>query len=229
MKAIVLAAGLGTRLRPITNDTPKSLVKVMGEAMAERQVRFLKERGIEDITIVTGYLAEKFDYLKEKYGVKLVFNDKYDKYNNIYTMYLVKDLLPDSYVIEGDIYMNSNIFRSDIKDTSYFSCYKKNFSNEWELKFNKEDKIEDIVIGNGSGYIMCGISYWSKSEGELIKSKLEKISDIDDYKNLYWDNVVKDNIARLNIRIEKLDDKDLFEIDSIEDLKATEKELLRNK
>ena len=201
----------------------------MGEAMAERQVRFLKERGIEDITIVTGYLAEKFDYLKEKYGVKLVFNDKYDKYNNIYTMYLVKDLLPDSYVIEGDIYMNSNIFRSDIKDTSYFSCYKKNFSNEWELKFNKEDKIEDIVIGNGSGYIMCGISYWSKSEGELIKSKLEKISDIDDYKNLYWDNVVKDNIARLNIRIEKLDDKDLFEIDSIEDLKATEKELLRNK
>lgn len=229
MKAIVLAAGLGTRLRPITNDTPKSLVKVMGEAMAERQVRFLKERGIEDITIVTGYLAEKFDYLKEKYGVKLVFNDKYDKYNNIYTMYLVKDLLPDSYVIEGDIYMNSNIFRSDIKDTSYFSCYKKNFSNEWELKFNKEDKIEDIIIGNGSGYIMCGISYWSKSEGELIKSKLEKISDIDDYKNLYWDNVVKDNIARLNIRIEKLDDKDLFEIDSIEDLKATEKELLRNK
>lgn len=144
-------------------------------------------------------------------------------------MYLVKDLLPDSYVIEGDIYMNSNIFRSDIKDTSYFSCYKKNFSNEWELKFNKEDKIEDIIIGNGSGYIMCGISYWSKSEGELIKSKLEKISDIDDYKNLYWDNVVKDNIARLNIRIEKLDDKDLFEIDSIEDLKATEKELLRNK
>ena len=229
MKAIVLAAGLGTRLRPITNDTPKSLVKVMGEAMAERQVRFLKEGGIEDITIVTGYLAEKFDYLKEKYGVKLVFNDKYDKYNNIYTIYLVKDLLPDSYVIEGDIYMNSNIFRSDIKDTSYFSCYKKNFSNEWELKFNKEDKIEDIVIGNGSGYIMCGISYWSKSEGELIKSKLEKISDIDDYKNLYWDNVVKDNIARLNIRIEKLDDKDLFEIDSIEDLKATEKELLRNK
>lgn len=105
MKAIVLAAGLGTRLRPITNDTPKSLVKVMGEAMAERQVRFLKERGIEDITIVTGYLAEKFDYLKEKYGVKLVFNDKYDKYNNIYTMYLVKDLLPDSYVIEGDIYI----------------------------------------------------------------------------------------------------------------------------
>ncbi|MBC2578396.1 NTP transferase domain-containing protein [Peptostreptococcus russellii] len=226
MKAIILAAGLGTRLRPITNTTPKSLVKVMDEAMAERQVRFLKEKGIEDITIVTGYLAEKFDYLKEKYGVKLVFNDKYDKYNNIYTMYLVKDILPDSYVIEGDIYMNNNIFRSDIKETSYFSCYKENFSNEWELKYNSSDRVEDIVVGDGNGYIMCGISYWSKKEGEFIKSKLEKISDINDYKNFYWDNVVKDNISNLNIKIEKLNQNDLFEIDSIEDLEATEKKLL---
>lgn len=226
MKAIILAAGLGTRLRPITNTTPKSLVKVMDEAMAERQVRFLKEKGIEDITIVTGYLAEKFDYLKEKYGVKLVFNDKYDKYNNIYTMYLVKDILPDSYVIEGDIYMNNNIFRSDIKETSYFSCYKENFSNEWELKYNSADRVEDIVVGDGNGYIMCGISYWSKKEGEFIKSKLEKISDINDYKNFYWDNVVKDNISNLNIKIEKLNQNDLFEIDSIEDLEATEKKLL---
>lgn len=222
MKAIILAAGLGTRLRPITNNTPKSLVKVMNESMAERQVRFLKEKGINNITIVTGYLAEKFEYLKEKYGVNLVFNDKYDRYNNIYTMYLVKEMLPDSYVVEGDVYMNNNIFKSDIKESSYFSCYKEGFLNEWELKFDSENKIKDIVVGDGNGYIMCGISYWSKEDGEFIKSKLEKISDINDYKNLYWDNIVKDNISNLNIKIEKLNKYDLFEIDSIADLEATE-------
>ncbi|MGE5627660.1 MAG: sugar phosphate nucleotidyltransferase, partial [Solirubrobacterales bacterium] len=69
MRAIILAAGMGTRLRPLTNNTPKSLVKVKGEPMAERQIRFLKEKGIEDIVVVTGYLNDKFDYLKEKYGV----------------------------------------------------------------------------------------------------------------------------------------------------------------
>ena len=227
MRAIILAAGLGTRLRPLTNSTPKSLVKVMDEPMAERQVRFLKEKGIDDITIVTGYLAEKFDYLKEKYNVNLVYNDKYDQYNNIYTMYLVKDILPDSYVVEGDVYMNNNVFKSDIKNTSYFSCYKEGFSNEWELKFDDDSNVEDIVVGDGNGYIMCGISYWSKDEGEYIKEKLEKISDIEDYKNLYWDNIVKENISNLNIKIEKLKKDDLFEIDSVEDLKKAEEELGR--
>lgn len=228
MKAIILAAGLGTRLRPITNSTPKSLVKVMNEPMAERQVRFLHEKGIEDITIVTGYLSDKFEYLKEKYKVKLVYNDKYDKYNNIYTMYLVRDILPDSYVVEGDVYMNHNIFKSGIKNTSYFSCYKENFSNEWELKFDGENNVEDIVVGSGNGYIMCGISYWGQKEGEFIREKLEKISDIKDYENLYWDNIVKDNISNLNIKIEKLKNDDLFEIDSVEDLEAAERSISGN-
>ncbi|MDY4421953.1 NTP transferase domain-containing protein, partial [Clostridium perfringens] len=91
MRAILLAAGMGTRLRPLTLDTPKSLIEVNGRPLLERQIEFLRERGVEEIIVVTGYLAEKFDYLKDKYGVKLVNNDKYDIYNNIYTMYLVRE------------------------------------------------------------------------------------------------------------------------------------------
>ena len=75
MKAIILAAGLGTRLRPMTENTPKALVKVNQKPLVEYQIEFLKERGIDDIIIVVGYLKEQFDYLKEKYGVRLVFND----------------------------------------------------------------------------------------------------------------------------------------------------------
>lgn len=88
MKAIILAAGLGTRLRPMTENTPKALVKVNQKPLVEYQIEFLKERGIDDIIIVVGYLKEQFDYLKEKYGVRLVFNDKYADYNNFYSLYL---------------------------------------------------------------------------------------------------------------------------------------------
>ena len=61
MRAIILAAGMGTRLRPITNKKPKSLVEVAGEAMTERQVRFLKDQGINDIIVVVGYQKDAFD------------------------------------------------------------------------------------------------------------------------------------------------------------------------
>lgn len=108
MRAILLATGMGTRLRPITNETPKSLIKINGKPLIERQIEFLKEVGIQDIIIVTGYLNEKFNYLTDKYNVKSVYNDKYNVYNNIYTMYLVREYLPDSYVIDADTYLSKN-------------------------------------------------------------------------------------------------------------------------
>ena len=98
MKAIILAAGLGTRLRPMTENTPKALVQVNQKPLIEYQIEFLKEKGIHDIIIIVGYLKEQFDYLKEKYGVRLVFNDKYADYNNFYSLYLVKEELANSYV-----------------------------------------------------------------------------------------------------------------------------------
>ena len=86
MRAILLAAGIGSRLRPLTLETPKPLIKINDESMIERQIKFLKEVGINEIIVVTGYLKEKFNFLKEKYGVTIIHNNKYDKYNNIYTI-----------------------------------------------------------------------------------------------------------------------------------------------
>ena len=120
MRAILLAAGMGTRLRPLTIDTPKSLISVNGKPMLETQIQFLKEKGIDDIIVVTGYLSEKFEYIKEKYGVKLIHNDKYDIYNNIYTMYLVREYLDDSYVIDADVYLHKNFIDSEIDKSTYF-------------------------------------------------------------------------------------------------------------
>lgn len=218
MRAILLAAGMGTRLRPLTLNTPKSLIVVNGKPLAERQIEALKEKGINDITIVTGYLSEKFEYLKEKYNVNIVYNDKYDKYNNIYTMYLVRELLGDAYVIDADVYINRNFIKDKIKDSTYFSAYKENFNNEWKLEFDNSNNISDINITSGDGYILSGVSYWAENDAKIIVDKLEKAIESKNFENLYWDNIVKDNLENLNIKLEKLNTNDIFEIDSVEEL-----------
>lgn len=222
MRAILLAAGMGTRLRPITNETPKSLIKVNGKPLLERQVEFLNENGIEEIIVLTGYLAEKFDYLKEKYNVKLVYNDKYNVYNNIYSMYLVREYLEDCYVIDADTYLSRNFLKKELKVSTYFSGKKKDFQNEWSLHFDEKERVNDIVTSSGDGYIMSGVSYWNNEDGKFIKTKLEKALESDHWQNLYWDNIVKDNLSKVYVEIQKIKSNDWFEIDSLEDLKKLE-------
>ncbi len=226
MRAILLAAGMGTRLRPITLETPKPLIEINGESMIERQIKCLKEIGVEDIIVVTGYLKEKFDFLKEKYGIKTVHNDMYDKYNNIYTMYLVKDYLKDTYVIEGDIYLNKNFLRKDIEKSSYFSAPKYGFQNEWMLNVDKNGRVTAIEEGSEDGrYIMCGVSYWNEKDGEYIVKKLEEKVEDGDFTTLFWDHIVRDNIQKVDVRLEKLDSDDVYEIDSLEELQWIEENL----
>lgn len=222
MRAIILAAGMGTRLRPLTNETPKSLVKVNGEPMAERQIRFLKEKGIDDIIVVTGYLKDKFDYLKEKYGVKLIHNDKYDVYNNVYTVYLAREYLEDAYVSEADVYMCRNFFKENMEHSAYFAGEKENFQGEWKVFFDNFGKLNHVEVGDGTGYIMSGISYWTKEDGRLIKEKLEATVEKGGIENTYWDSVVAENLKVMDIRVEKIGKNDWFEIDSIKDLEAAE-------
>lgn len=222
MRAIILAAGMGTRLRPLTNDTPKSLVKVNGEPMAERQIRFFKEKGIDDIIVVTGYLKDSFEYLKDKYGVKLIHNDKYNIYNNVYTVYLVREYLQDAYVAEADVYMCRNFFKENMEHSAYFIGEKENFKGEWKVSFDEELKVAQVEVGDGSGYIMSGISYWTKANGLIIKEKLEETIKIGNIENTYWDSIPAGNLKNMDIRVEKIAGDSWFEIDSLEDLKTAE-------
>lgn len=217
MNAIILAAGMGTRLRPLTNDIPKCMVKVNGVPMVERQIQFLHEANIKDITLVSGYKAERLDYLKEKYNVNIIFNEKYDICNNIYSMVKSLDIFRDTWVIEGDIYMHKNCFSQDINQSTYFAAYKQNYVNEWGLETNDEGKLIDIVIGNGTGFIMSGISFWTRKDSELIKNRIQELISKNDYTNLFWDNAVIDIHKSLDINVTRFNN--IFEID-------TEKELI---
>lgn len=224
MRAIILAAGMGTRLRPLTLETPKALTIVNGKPLLERQIEYLNAKGITDITIVTGYLAEKFDYLKNKYGVNLIFNEKYDKYNNIYTMNLVKELLGDSYVIDADIYLNRNFFENKVQKSTYFAPYRNSFENEWKLIYDDNNEVHGIeIVEKGEGHILAGVSYWSKRDSDIIKKELTSIMNSDNFMDYYWDDIVRMNIDKLNVSIIKLGEEDIFEIDSLEELEQVKK------
>ncbi len=219
MNAIILAAGLGSRLRPITDTIPKSLIHVNGKPIIETQIEYLHEIGIKDITIVTGYLYGEFEYLKDKYNLSLVNNKYYDKYNNIYTMSLVIDKMSDTYVLDADVFMTRNFLVKDINESTYFSG-TKNAVGEWELRCN-DNKVTEITSSNGVALIMSGVSYWAANDTNYIKEKLlNKISNNKNWVSLYWDDIIKENIENIDIRVVKISSNDWFEIDTIEEYQA---------
>ena len=220
MNAIILAAGMGTRLRPLTVDKPKCMVEVNGTPMVEQQIKFLREFGVNDITLVSGYKAESLDFLREKYGVDIVFNDKFDVCNNIYSMYLVRDRLKDTFVLEGDVYMHKNCLSAKSHST-YFSKWNENYKREWGLKVDENNKLLDIVPGDGCGYIMSGISYWTAEDAAKIVKRMEAIIESEDYTDLFWDNVVLDIHQELDIYVQRVDD--IYEIDTVEELREVER------
>mgnify|MGYP004625435821 FL=1 len=222
MNAIILAAGMGTRLRPLTNDRPKCLVAVNGVPMVERQIQFLKEKGIDDITLISGYKAEALAYLKDKYGVDIVFNDRYDTCNNINSLYIVKERFRDTYVLEGDVFMDKNVLLSDVSQSTYFAR-KKKYENEWGLEVDENNRLVKINIGAGEGYLMSGISYWKKEDCQKIIAHMEEVYATKDYTHLYWDNMVLDIYPELNIHVKEIED--IYEIDTPEELKEVESKL----
>lgn len=224
MNAIIIAAGIGSRLRPLTYKTPKPLIKIFGKPMLENSIEYLIEAGINEIIIVVGYLKGEFFYLEKKYKqVKLIYNEKFDQYNNIYSFYLIRNYLKDSFILDGDIYLRKNVFKQQLSNSSYLA--KKIFysNDEWQLILN-DNIIKKIVIGGKNNYIMSGISFWKEKDSKVLKELVEKyILDLDVNKNLYWDNIVKDNIENFKLGIIHLNNTDIIEIDTLEELKKIDR------
>ncbi|MGL4268430.1 MAG: sugar phosphate nucleotidyltransferase [Plesiomonas sp.] len=224
MNAIILAAGMGTRLRPLTENKPKPLVEINGTPIIESQLSQLTQLGIDDITIVTGYQAEKFHYLKDKYPVSFVFNDKYETYNNWYSLFLVRDKLGDTFIMDGDVFINKNIFIKNPAVSTYYCKLSNDFNNEWTVLFNETNKITNITIDSctpqeSSKYFFSAISFWKEKESSIIKDNLISLYRTrDENKTLFWDNLIIDKLSELDLYAHIVNDDELYEIDSINDM-----------
>ncbi len=217
--AIIMAAGFSSRFAPLSYEMPKALIKVKGEVLIERQITQLKEAGIHDITLVVGYKAEMFNYLKEKFQVEILLNDEYRVKNNISTLYKVRDRLKNTLICSADNYFTQNPFL-DAETTSYYSSiYVSGETEEWCLELNDEDFITDVTIGGEDAWIMIGHAFFNEEFSKTFVEIMEREYPLGDTAKRLWEDLYKRNQKDLPMKIKKFEDHIIEEFDSLEDLR----------
>lgn len=221
--ALIIAAGFGSRFVPLTFETPKGLLEVFGERMVERQIKQLHEVGIYNITIMVGYLKEKFEYLIDKYGVKLVYNPEYSCKNTLATLYHAKEILrgKNMYVLSSDNWMRHNMYHSYECGAWYSAVYQSGPTSEWCLTFNKKEQITDVQIGGHDSWVMYGPVYFSKEFSERFIPELETFYQRPGTEQFYWEHVLMDLIKKkeLTMQINCQPDTQVYEFENLEELR----------
>jgi len=225
-RAIFLAAGFGSRLVPVTLNTPKPLVRVNGQRIIDTLLDAVVDAGIEEIVLVRGYLAENFDILLHKYpNIKFIENKMYNEANNISSAMCVKDILSNAYVLESDLLLANKNLITKYQYTSNFLGIKCDRTDDWCFKVKDGVIKEQLVGGEGSDiYQMVGISYWNKEDGLKLSKDIEDTYNMPGGRERYWDQVSL-NYCKKNYVVEVRECKfsDIVEIDTFNELKAIDK------
>ena len=220
-KAIIIAAGQGTRLRPVTDEIPKPLVSVNGVRLIDTTIRALRENGIKDIYIVVGYKKEQFyDVYGAEPDIHLIENPRYAEGNNILSAYFAREFLPDSFVIEGDIIVQNNAVYAPEIERSFYCCEWLPHVPEWAVQdVDGRLVFGDIKGGLDNAYRMWGISAWNHDDGlklaEMIREEVETKKNL----SLYWDEVaLREHPEEFDLALRKIRSGDLTEIDTVKEL-----------
>lgn len=225
-RAIFIAAGFGSRLVPITFNTPKPLVRVHGVRIIDRLIEACLEAGINEIYIVRGYLGELFDQLLYKFPmIKFLENPMYNEANNISSALVARYMLSNAYVFEADLLISNPKIIKKYHYQSDFLGIKKERSDDW--CFRVEDGIikEEKVGGEGDDiWQMVGISYWNEADGHRLSQDIADVFASPGGKERYWEQVplvyCKEHYA---VEIKDCHDEDIVEIDTFKELKTIDK------
>ena len=214
-RAVILAAGYGMRMVPINTEVPKAFLEVRGELLIERQIRFLLEAGITDITVVVGFMKEAFDYLVDTYGVTLIVNPEYSEKNNLHSLFLARKKLENAYILPSDLWCRDNPF-SQTEFYSWYSVTEKPCPGSL-FRINRNRELVQ-VSDHETGCRAIGISYLTKDDAGKVCSALESLDANPYYKDAFWEETLfhKDRLI-LPARI--LNDSDVIEINTYEQLR----------
>lgn len=223
-RAIILAAGFGSRLVPITLNTPKPLVLVNGKKIIETLLDAIVEAGISEIIIVTGYLHECFDILLKKYSnIKLVYNSKYNEANNISSAYLVRDKFESAYVLDSDLYLTNQKLIRKYEYRSNYLGIRVDRTDDWCLE-TKNGIITDEKIGGINCYQMAGIAYYNSTDGKRLNQDIYDVYNSPGGKEKFNEQVALiDKKENYKIYIRECNRGDIIEIDTFNELKAIDK------
>ncbi len=232
-RAIIMAAGIGKRMQPLTLETPKPLVKVNGVRMIDTVIEGLRKNGIKEIYVVTGHLKEQFFSLPAQYpGLTLIDNPYYDSSNNISSLYVAREHLSDCMILDGDqIIYNTDILEPGFMLSGYNAVRCEENTSEWLLQ------VENGVIkscsrtGGSHGWQLYSISRWSDEDGRKLKKWTEYEFNRGN-RDIYWDDVAMFcHFEDFTLGIHEMNKEDIIEIDGLDELAQADSsymELLKN-
>lgn len=226
--AIIMAAGMSSRFAPLSYEKPKGLLRVKGDILIEREICQLQEAGIYDITIVVGYRKEKFFYLEEKYGVKIVVNEDYYRYNNTSTLIRVLDQLSNTYICSSDNYFVDNVFESYVYRAYYAAVYATGETNEYCLECDGKGRIKHVTIGGSDSWYMLGHVYFDRQFSERFGEILQKEYKHQMTRKQLWEDVYIRYIRSLDLYIRKYSADKVLEFDSLDELREFDSAYINN-
>lgn len=225
-RAIFVAAGFGSRLVPITFNTPKPLVRVHGQRIIDGLLDACLEAEIGEIYIVRGYLAEQFDQLLYKYPmIKFLENPVYNEANNISSALCARYLLSGAYVLEADLFISNPKLIKKYQYTSNFLGIKTQRTDDWSVTVKDGVITEEKIGGEGPDcWRLVGISYWDEADGHKLATDLKEIYEMPGGKERYWEQVpLVFRKERYRVEIRGCYEEDIVEIDTFRELKAIDK------
>lgn len=223
-RAIIMAAGTGERMHPVTLQTPKPLVKVNGVRMIDTIIQGLHANGIREIYVVVGYQKEKFDSLEYQYpGLRLIENPFFDSYNNISSLYAARAHLCDAMILDGDqVICNPDILAPDFVRSGYNAVWTNEDTEEWLMTVDEEGVVTHCSrTGGREGWQLYSISRWNAEDGERLRRHLEIEFEQKQNRQIYWDDVAMFcHPEEYCLGIREMQQGDIVEIDSLEELAA---------
>ena len=223
-----MAAGIGKRMQPVTYDIPKPLVSVNGIRLIDSVILALHENGIYEIYVVVGYLKEQFRVLTSTYrGITLIENPWYDTCNNISSLYVARDFIEDSIILDGDqLIRNSRVLSPAFERSGYNAVWTEHDTEEWLLQTDTRGRITSCSrTGGKKGWQLYSISRWTGSDGQKLKKYLEFEFEINQNRQIYWDDVVMFcHFDDFELGIFPMNMDDVLEIDDYNDLCAIDAE-----
>lgn len=223
-RAVFIAAGFGSRLVPITLNTPKPLVRVKGTRMIDTLLDAVVAAGIDEIYIVRGYLGEQFDQLLYKYPmIRFLENPAYNEANNISSAMCARHLMRNAYVFEADLVLyNPDLIRKYQYATNYLGV-PVDVTDDWCFE-SKNRVITKLCIGGTNCHHMFGISYWDEEDGAKLYEDIKRVYEMPGGKERYWDQVALEYcLDNYQVEVRNCTFDDIIEIDSFSDLKKLDK------
>ncbi len=228
--AIILAAGKSNRFAPFTYEKPKGLFRVKGDILIERQIEQLRDAGIEDIYVVVGYMKEKFFYLEQKYGVHLIVNNEFAKKGNLYSLFVVREHMSNSFICCADHYFITNPFlEKNIDNHSYRAVsYQRGKFREFGVVCSDANVITDLSVGGENSLAMVGHAYMNEQFSLIFCDLME--AEINDFgvASMFWEEFYAKHMKQLTFYSKVYETDSILEFDSIEDLRAFDSEFLLN-